>query len=93
MPFALDRVAHELNLREDELIVQAIHTLLQRNLHQIESQIFEIKGQYGVGSVEEMDERYRDGSLDEHSSWRDFQRLDHLEYKRDRLVELLKQLA
>jgi hypothetical protein len=39
MPFALDRVAHELNLREDELIVRAIHTLLLRNLHQIEAQI------------------------------------------------------
>jgi len=43
----------------------------------------------GISSGEEMESRYRDGSLDEADSWRDFQLLDHLEYKRDRLLQLL----
>jgi len=37
-----------------------------------------------------MEARYRDGTLEEADSWRDLQRLDHLEYTRDRLVQLLE---
>jgi hypothetical protein len=37
-----------------------------------------------------MEARYRDGTLDEADSWRDLQRLDHLEYKRDSLLQLFE---
>ena len=40
-----------------------------------------------------MEARYRDGTLEEADSWRDLQRLDHLEYTRDRLVQLLEAVA
>jgi len=36
---------------------------------------------------------YRDGSLEEADTWRDLQRLDHLEYKRDRLLKLPEALS
>jgi|SaaInl7_200m_RNA_FD_contig_21_277022_length_205_multi_5_in_0_out_0_1 hypothetical protein len=39
-----------------------------------------------------MEARYREGTLDA-DSWRDLQRLDRLEFKRDRLMELLEGLA
>lgn len=37
-----------------------------------------------------MEARYREGTLEEADSWRDLQRLDHLEYKRDRLLQFLE---
>jgi hypothetical protein len=37
-----------------------------------------------------MDTRYQEGTLEEANSWRDLQRLDHLEYKRDQLLQLLQ---
>jgi hypothetical protein len=37
-----------------------------------------------------MEGRYREGTLEEADSWRDLQRLDHLEYKRDCLLQLLE---
>jgi hypothetical protein len=40
-----------------------------------------------------MEARYRDGTLEEADTWRDLQRLDHLEYKRDRLLKLLEALS
>ncbi len=40
-----------------------------------------------------MEARYREGALEEADSWRDLQRLDHLEYKRDRLLQLIEAVA
>ena len=75
------------------LLKQGMHALLERQLRQVKAQLFEITGHYGVSSVEAMEARYRDGSLAESDSWRHLQRLDHLEFERERLVELLETLA
>lgn len=85
----LKAVAQELHLSQEELLKQATRSLLERQLREVKADIFRITGRYGVSSVEEMEARYRDGTLEEADSWRDLQRLDHLEYKRDRLLKLL----
>ena len=85
----LSTIAQELRLTEDEVLRQGLRTLLERQIRAINAEVLEIHGRYGITSVEEMENRYRDGSLDEATSWRDLQRLDRLEYKRDRLQELL----
>jgi len=85
----LKAVAQELHLSQEELLRQATRSLLERQLREVKAEIFQITGRYGVSSVEEMEARYRDGTLEEADSWRDLQRLDHLEYKRDRLLRLL----
>ena len=89
----LEMVAEELHISGDDLLRQGLRTLLERRLRETKAQIFEITGRYGVLSVEEMEERYREGTLEEADSWRDLQRLDHLEYKRDRLLQLLEAVA
>ena len=62
--------------------------LLVRQLRQVKAENFRICGRYGVSSIAEMEARYRDGTLDEDESWRDLQRLDHLEFERDHLAQL-----
>jgi len=89
----LKTVAQELYLSQEELLRRGTRSLLERQLREIKAEIFQISGRYGVSSVEEMEARYRDGALEEADSWRDLQRLDHLEYKRDRLLELLEALS
>jgi hypothetical protein len=89
----LKTVAQELYLSQEELLRQGTRSLLERQLREIKAEIFQISGHYGVSSVEEMEARYRDGTLEEADSWRDLQRLDHLEHKRDRLLELLEALS
>jgi len=89
----LKSVAKELDLSEDDLLRDGIHALLERQLRAIKAEIFEICGRHGINSAEEMESRYRDGTLEETDSWRDFQRLDHLEYKRDRLLQLIETVS
>ena len=88
----LKTVAQELHFSQEELLKQGIRSLLERQLREVKAEIFQISGRYDISSVEEMEARYRDGTLEEAESWRDLQRLDHLEYKRDRLLKLLETL-
>ena len=89
----LSTVAKELCISEDDLLRQGLCSFLERQLRQVKADIFEISGRYDGCSVEEMEARYRVGTLEEADSWRDLQRLDHLEYKRDRLLQLLEAVA
>jgi hypothetical protein len=83
-------VVRELGISEDDLLKQGLRSFLERQLREVKAEIFEISSRYGMSSVTEMDARYRDGTLEEANSWRDVQRLDHLEHKRDYLIQLLE---
>jgi hypothetical protein len=86
-------VAQELNIGAEDALKLGLSALVERELRAVRAEIFEITGRYDVSSAEEMEEHYKDGSLEEADSWRDLQRLDHLEYRRDRLSELLESIA
>ena len=86
----LSTVARELGISEDDLLKQGLRSFLERQLREVKAEIFEISGRYGVSSVTEMEARCRDGTLEEADSWRDLKRLDHLEHKRDCLLQLLE---
>jgi len=88
----IDALAQELHLPKESVLEQGLKTFLERNLREIKVEIFQITGEYGISSVEEMEKRYKQGTLEEKDTWRDFQRLDHLEYKREHLEKLLKEL-
>ncbi len=89
----LSTVARELHVSEEDLLKQGLRSFLERHLREVRAEIFEISGRYGVSSVEEMESRYREGTLEEANSWGDLQRLDHLEHKRDQLLKLLEAVA
>jgi len=82
-----------LSVNQEELLKQGLRAFLERQLREINVEISQITRRYGVSGVEEMEERYRNGTLEEKDTWRDLHRLDHLEYKRDRLIKLLESLS
>ena len=82
----LYKVSQELHLAEDELMIAGMKAVVERTLLELNTQIFEITNRYQVSSVEEMEAQYERGQLKEADSWDDFQRLDHLEYRRDQLL-------
>lgn len=92
MKTVLEKIAQVLDLSEEQALRTGLRALLQSNLREVNAEIFRITGQYGVDTVEDMEARYREGTLDEADSWRDFQDLDHLEYRRDRLQDLIELL-
>jgi hypothetical protein len=67
----LSAVAQEMHISESDLLRQGLRVLLERQLREIKTQIFEIAGRYGVASVEEMEAGYADGTLEEADSWQD----------------------
>lgn len=85
--------ARELQMTADQLLVEGLRLLLNRRLREINAKIFEITGRYSVSSVQEMEDRYETGQIEEAESWRDYQSLDHLQYKQDRLNELVETLT
>jgi hypothetical protein len=89
----LGAVAQELQLSEADLVRQGVRALVERKLLQISAQMLEITRKYRVSSISEMDAQYQAGTLAESESWRDYQRLDHLEFERDRLQALFEALA
>jgi len=89
----LGEMAEELHIPKDDLIRRGVQSYLERQLRMVQAEIFEITSRYNVSSVEVMEERYRNGSLEEADSWKDLQRLDHLEYKRDQLQKYLELLS
>ena len=88
----IDALSQELRLPKENIMEQGLGTFLEKKLWEVKAEIFQITGKYGISSVKEMEEQYKQGTLEEEDTWRDFQRLDHLEYKRERLAELLKEL-
>ncbi len=93
MKICFNRIAQDLGLSEDDLLKQGLRSYLMRQVRKANSELFEICGKYAVRNVNEMEQRYQDGSLKESNSWKDLQRLDHLEYKRDQLLDLLEAVS
>ena len=86
-------IAQAMRLSEADLVRQGVRALVERQLLQVNAQLLELHGKFAVSSVAQMEARYRDGTLEESDSWRDFQRLDHLEFERDRLQGQFEALA
>ncbi|BCV21989.1 hypothetical protein [Moorella sp. Hama-1] len=85
-------LAEKLNLPRENIVEQGIRAFLEKHLRATKAEIFHITGKYGIKSVEEMEARYATGTLEEKGTWEDFQRLDHLEYKKEQLEKLLGEL-
>lgn len=88
----ISTLAEEFNLSRENVLEQGVKAFLEKQLRAVKAEIFKIAGKYGVVSVEEMEARYREGTLEEKETWADFQRLDHLEYRKEQLEKLLKEL-
>jgi len=88
----IEELAQELQYPKDLIMKESLKVFLEGQLRRLKSDILQIRGKYSVTSVEDMEARYREGTLEEENTWRDLERLDHLEYKRDYLASLLKKL-
>ncbi len=88
----LEVLAKEFSLSKDAVIKEGLKIFLERKLREIKTEIFRITGRYNILSIKEFDELYKRGELEEKDSWNDYQKLDHLEFKRDEIEKLLQEL-
>lgn len=89
----IEMLAQEFNLSKEAILRESLKVFLERKLREIKTEIFKIVGKYKVSSVEELEELYKKGEVEEKDSWQDLQKLDHLEFKRDELEKLLKEIG
>ena len=76
----IDALTEKLKLSGEEII------------RELKTEIYKIKTKYGVSSIEEFEDKYRTGEIEEENSWQEFQRLDHLEYKIEELEKSLSEI-
>jgi len=88
----IEALAEKLNLSKDEMLRDSLKVFVERKLREIKTEIFKIRMKYGVSSVEEFEDRYKKGEIEEKDTWQDLQRLDHLEFKKDELEKALGKL-
>ena len=88
----LEVLSKEFSLSKDVILKEGLKFFLERKLREIKTEIFRIAGKYKVSSIEELEELYKRGEVEEKDSWDDFQKLDHLEFKRDEIMKLLQEL-
>ncbi|HLP45967.1 MAG TPA: hypothetical protein VK469_08475 [Candidatus Kapabacteria bacterium] len=74
------------------MILESIRFFLEKKIRELKIEIFKIRTKYNVSSIEEFDEKYKTGEIDEKDSWQEFQQLDRLEFKKEELEKALDNL-
>lgn len=87
----VQQVASELKISPNELIRKSVELYVQQQLIKVEAELFRYLKKYGVKNIFEMDEKLKNGSLKENDIIDDFFTVDHLEYEREGLMNLLKE--
>ncbi len=85
-----ESVAEKLNLSREEMIRQSVTVYLEKKIRELKTDIYKIRTKYGVSSIEDFEEKYKSGEIEEKDSWQEFQKLDHLEFKIEELEKALE---
>ena len=88
----IEAVAKKLNLSREEIIRESLRFYLGKKIRELKTDIYKIRSKYGVSSIEDFEEKYKKGEIEEKDSWQEFQQLDHLEYKKEELEKTLATL-
>lgn len=88
----LDEIAEKLNIPKEDMVYESLKFFLERKLRELKAEIFKTASKYSIRSVQEFEEKYKKGEIEEKDTWQDLQRLDHLEFKKDEIEKILEDL-
>lgn len=88
----IDDVAHVLNVSREKLEMESIRTFLEKELRNIEAEIYRIGAKHGITSIFEMDDKLKKGEIKEEDMMDDFMELDYLESRRDDLLRIMEKI-
>ena len=77
----------------EELLRQSLISFIWQNIQDVKTEIFHIQKQYKINKPIDFEKLYKNGTVEEKDTWKDYQRFDHLFYKQEVLETFLKQLA
>ena len=86
----ISKIAPILNITPEELERESLETYLHIRLKHCKSELFNLARNYGVSSIEDFEEEYKRGNIEDERTWEDFFRLDHLEAERESIREAVR---
>ncbi len=88
----IDDVATILNISKEKLERESLKTFLEKELRNIEAEIYKIGSKHGIKSIFELDEKLKNGEITEEDMLDDFMELDYLESRRDDLLKAMEKM-
>ena len=85
-------VAKALNINQEGLEKDSLKTFLEKELRNIEAEIYRIAARHGIKSILELDEKLRKGEVTEEEIRDDFMELDYLESRKDSILSALEKI-
>ena len=85
----IEEVAKSLSMNREKLEREGLKTYLEKELRNIEAEIYKIGAKQGIRSIFELDEKLKMGTITEEEMRDDFMELDYLESKRDDLLKAM----
>ncbi|MGB3460097.1 MAG: hypothetical protein WBB08_12580 [Halobacteriota archaeon] len=85
----IEEVAKSLSMNREKLERESLKTYLEKELRNIEAEIYKIGAKHGIRSIFELDEKLKRGTITEDEMRDDFMELDYLESKRDDLLKAM----
>lgn len=88
----IQTISAEFHLSQETIIQESLKFYLEKKLREIKTEIFKIYGRYRVTSIEALESLFESGTIEEKDALDDYHKLDHLEFKRDELIKILREL-
>ena len=85
-------VAKALNINQEGLEKDSLKTFLEKELRNIEAEIYRIAARHGIKSILELDEKLRKGEVTEEEIRDDFMELDYLESRKDSVLSAMEKI-
>ncbi len=88
----LTEVANDLKINKEALARSSLKIFLNKELSDIEAEMFKIASKHGIKSVFEFDELLKKGEVREEDIIDDFMELDYLESRREEFLKAMEKI-
>ncbi|MEA1965131.1 MAG: hypothetical protein U9O41_08450 [Candidatus Aerophobetes bacterium] len=88
----IEEIAKTLEIDPAELKKESLKFFLQKELRNVEVEIYRIGNKHGVKSVLELDEKLKKGEIKEEEMLDDFIELEFLETKKEKILKALEKV-
>ncbi len=72
--------------------IESLRTFLEKELRNIEAEIYKIGAKHGIKSIFELDDKLKTGKIKEEDMLEDFMELDYLESRRDDMLKAMEKI-
>ncbi len=76
---AIEKLSHKYSMTIDELLREGSSLMLKEKKHKLQNERLEIFSRYDVMSIQELENKIKEGEIREHPAWEDLIELRNIE--------------